>query len=297
MPVGSSTVSHNNQPNQMVGLNAPAHVIRAVADASERTGVSFSYLMAKADTESSFNPAAKARTSSATGLYQFIERTWLDMVDRHGAEYGLGDMAAAITRRSDGSFSVSDRATRQKILDLRKDPRISALMAAEYASENKQYLARHLNREITDTDLYLAHFLGAGGATRFLKALKRNPAASAVSIMPEAASANRGVFFTSGGRAKSLAQVYAGFEAKFGGDTQYARPQETEIRDASVQKPDDGAQLAALQPGAVPGAATPFLTTYLLSSLHSSGEQEEDGQNPAGYGAVPLTPSLFRTLA
>ncbi|HCK83734.1 MAG TPA: hypothetical protein DHW63_04230, partial [Hyphomonadaceae bacterium] len=67
----------------------------AIARASQATGVDFSLLVETARRESALNPHARAGTSSATGLFQFIESTWLDMVRRHGAEHGLGAQANA----------------------------------------------------------------------------------------------------------------------------------------------------------------------------------------------------------
>ena len=90
----------------------PADVVRGIQTASNKTGVDFKYLLAQAKIESGFNPAAKAATSTARGLYQFIEQTWLKMVKDHGAEYGLGDMADSISQGSDGRMRVADRATR-----------------------------------------------------------------------------------------------------------------------------------------------------------------------------------------
>jgi hypothetical protein len=197
---------------------APESVVRAVQEASQKVGVSFSYLMTKAATESSFNPNARAKSSSAAGLYQFIESTWLDMVKKHGADYGLGDMASKITRTSAGKLVVTDKAAKQDILALRNDPKMSALMAAEYAGENKAILEKSLGREATDTDLYLAHFLGAGGACKFLKAMSGDADCSAAAILPTAASANPAIFYSkSTGEAKSLQDIYAHFAKKFEG--------------------------------------------------------------------------------
>lgn len=288
------------------GVEVPANIYRAVADASQRVGVSFAYLMTKAQTESSFNPNAQAGTSSASGLYQFISSTWLDMVKKHGAEYGLGDMAAAITRRADGSLTVRDPALRREILDLRKDPQFSAYMAAEYASENREYLASKLNRDITDTDLYLAHFMGAGGATRFLQAMERNPDQRAAAVMPAAASANTNVFYSSSsGRALTLAQVYDRFDRKFEATpTYYAEGDDGNFIENGGST---GFAVASAspdyQPGAVPGAATPFLTTYLLAALEAPGEAEADALYSgarSAYGTanrLSLATSLYRERA
>ncbi len=304
------------------GVTVPANIYQAVADASQKVGVSFAYLMTKASTESSFNPNAQARTSSASGLYQFIERTWLDMVDKHGAEYGLGDYANAITRKADGTPTVANSAVRKQILDLRKDPRISALMAAEYAGENKQYLESRLNREVTDTDLYLAHFLGAGGATRFLKALEANPSARAASVLPDAAAANKGVFYaSSSGRALSLQSVYDRFANKFDEAPTYIAEgspllnSDPVIQDASWQS--DKAQTAGnITPASAVGEAGAIPNMYLISALEtpliSDESDDEDsgrgnangisamhaaGRYLAAPGAVPYTRSLYQGTA
>lgn len=193
------------QPTVFAG--APGPVRSAVQLASAETGVSFTYLMAKAAVESGYRTDVKASTSSATGLYQFIDRTWLSMVKENGAKYGLEDYAAKL------ESGKVDAKTRREILDLRKDPKLSALMAAEYARDNKESLEKSVGGEIGDTELYLAHFLGAGGAKRFLSAMRRNPNQIAAQVMPDAAHANRNVFYGKSG-ARTLSQVYDRFAAK-----------------------------------------------------------------------------------
>ncbi|MBX2833337.1 MAG: transglycosylase SLT domain-containing protein [Micavibrio sp.] len=182
---------------------APTGVVSAIKQASARTGVNFAYMVQQAAAESSFNPTAKAKTSSASGLYQFIESTWLDMVKRHGDKYGVD----------------TSGMSRKDILHLRNDASLSAGMAAEFANENKTSLNNNWakgEKDIGATELYLAHFLGAGGASSFLNARDRNPLTPAADIMPRAANANRNVFYEKGtGRAKSLQEVYAFFDKKF----------------------------------------------------------------------------------
>lgn len=195
---------------------APERIIKAVARASDRTGADFSFLMEKAKTESSFNPAAKARTSSATGLFQFIENTWLSMVKKHGEKYGLGDMAEKISFNSDGRACVCDAASRKQILDLRKNPEISALMAGEYSAENKEYLEAKTTCDIGATEMYIAHFMGAGGAAKFLNAREKQGDAVAATLFPDAARANRNIFFDKKtGQPRTLDQIYAIFDRKF----------------------------------------------------------------------------------
>lgn len=208
---------------QAASRSGAASVVAAVRNASQRTGADFSYLLEKASVESGFKTDAKAATSSATGLFQFIDRTWLEMVQQHGAKYGLGDMAQAIQRNPNGGLAVPDAAMRQKILNLRNDPVVSSLMAGELAQDNKEQMQEDLGRPIGKTDLYLAHFLGAGSATKFLKALQQNPNQPAASLFPEAARANRGVFYGDTGKAKSLGEIYDRFANRFAGETpQYA---------------------------------------------------------------------------
>lgn len=280
------------------GVEVPANVYKAVEQASARSGVSFAYLMTKAQTESSFNPEAQAKTSSASGLYQFIERTWLDMVDKHGAEYGLGKYADAITRKQDGTPVVANKALRQEILALRKDPEISAYMAAEYASENKAYLEKQLGRTATDTDLYMAHFLGAGGAAKFLKAMDRNGNQAAAAVMPAAANANRNVFYSaSSGRALSLDQVYARFDKKFDTGATYYAEGSSPADAATVQTAAvDAEDTTPVQYGAVPGATTPFFTTYLMAALEAPGEAEQE-MFPSGYRQYGAIGSYGRGFA
>lgn len=199
----------------------------AIQQAALSTGTDFSYLLRQARIESGFNPNAKARTSSATGLFQFTEQTWLATVKKHGAEQGLGWAAAAIQKGANGHYHVADPNLRQAILNLRKDPQSAASMAAEFASDNRAYLERHLGRPVETVDLYLAHFLGAGGASKFLTAQDADPNTSAASVVPAAARANRSIFYKSDGTPRTLAEVRDNFAAKLGVETSPTPPSQT----------------------------------------------------------------------
>ncbi|HEX8421553.1 MAG TPA: lytic transglycosylase domain-containing protein [Sphingomonas sp.] len=188
----------------------------AIAQASSRTGVDFSYLLGQAKLESGLNASARAGTSSASGLYQFIEQSWLAVVKKHGAENGMAWAADSIGQTSSGRYTVADGATRQSILALRNDPAAASLMAAEHASDNKTALEDKLGRPANGTDLYMAHFLGLGGAKKFLSAMQNDPGASASSLFPAAASANRNIFYASNGQPRSLSQIYDRFATKLG---------------------------------------------------------------------------------
>lgn len=191
-----------------------AGVLRAIQQAASRTGVDFSYLLHKANQESGLNPSAKASTSSASGLFQFINQTWLRMIKDKGASYGLGQEAAAISLKN-GKADVADPAMREKILNLRHDPVLASAMAAEFTRDNKDYLDAAVGGRIGSTELYMAHFLGAGGAAKFLNAMRSAPETTGTALFPEAASANKTVFYDKGGRALALKDIYARFAAKF----------------------------------------------------------------------------------
>jgi hypothetical protein len=173
----------------------------------------FDYLLGQAQLESGLNPAARAGTSSATGLYQFIDQSWLGIIKQHGAENGLGWASNAITR-SGNRWVVNDPQMKSAILNLRNNPEVSATMAANFASDNQASLESTLGRGATGTDLYMAHFLGLGGAKSFLQTMQSNPGASGAAMFPAAARANRSIFYDAGGNARSLGDIYQRFAAK-----------------------------------------------------------------------------------
>ena len=196
-------------------ISTAGRVQSAIARAASRTGVDFNYLLGQAKLESGLNAAARAGTSSASGLYQFIDQSWLSVVKKHGAEHGLGWAADAIGT-SGGRMTVSDGATRSAILALRNNPEVASLMAAEHASDNAGALQGTLGRPANGTDLYMAHFLGLGGAKQFLSAMQAAPDRTAAAMFPAAARANRNVFYDSTGNARSLSEVYDRFAGKLG---------------------------------------------------------------------------------
>ena len=171
---------------------APETNVRAaIQRAADRTGVNFDLLVQTARRESALNANARAGTSSATGLFQFIDSTWLDMVRRHGAAHGLGQYAQALQSGS------ADASTRADILALRTDPELSACMAGELTRENAQSLSAQLGRAPSAGELYAAHVLGSGGAARLIQAAAQG-APNASALFPREASANRGIFYASG---------------------------------------------------------------------------------------------------
>lgn len=179
---------------------AAGAVLPAIAAAAGRTGVNFSALFHTARLESGFNPSARANSSTATGLFQFIDSTWLEMLERHGAANGIASLP------------------RPQALALRNDPEIASLMAAEHMAENATALEKALGRRTDATDLYLAHFLGAGGATRFLRRLADAPETAGATLLPAAAKANQAIFYAQG-VPRSLAEIHRLLGTRLAGST------------------------------------------------------------------------------
>lgn len=189
-------------PTGIAGNATAAPVRSVIAHAARETGMDFQYMLAQAKIESALNPHAKAPTSSAAGLYQFTRDTWLRTLEAHGDKHGLGWASAAIS-----GGRITDPSLAPRIMALRYDATASALMAGELAGDNRDALSGLLGREPDETELYLGHFLGSGGAGRFLTALAQSPDMSAAALMPKAAGANRPIFYTASGAARSVREV------------------------------------------------------------------------------------------
>ncbi len=185
--------------------NPATDVAAALSRAADATGADFGQLVATARRESAFNPSARAATSSASGLFQFVEGTWFDMVRRHGAAHGLGDYA---TQLASGRV---DASVRREILALRNDPEIAARMAAELTRDNAEALRAGLGREPTARELYAAHVLGAGGAKRLIAAADAG-APDASAIFAREAAVNRGLFYMPDGAPRSAEALLARFD-------------------------------------------------------------------------------------
>lgn len=192
-----------------------AKLAGTIRQAAAATGASFEYLVSAAKIESNLNPSAAASTSSARGLYQFIEQTWLGTVKEAGAAFGYGQYANAISKSSSGHYYVDDPAVRADILKLRDDPAANAAMAGVLTQSNSFKLTGELGRRPTDGELYIAHFMGVNGAARLINSAQSNPNASAPALFPAAAAANRPIFYDRDGSPRSVSQVYSVLTSRY----------------------------------------------------------------------------------
>lgn len=254
-----------------------ARVLSALTTASRSTGIDFGYLAATAKRESAFDPDAKAPTSSATGLFQFIDQTWLSTLRSSGAELGYAEQAQAITARADGTLTVPDRKMRKDIMELRKDPVAASLMAGALTQSNAAQLRQSIGREPSDGELYIAHFLGAGGASRLINAAESTPQADATRMFPAAAKANRPIFYERNGSARTVAEVHQQLVSKHL-DTQSAALALSESTDAfpasAVPDPDQAvSRIPALEAGVGGNVFAELFRPTVQTGLSAQGQQ------------------------
>lgn len=229
-------------------------VVNAIKEGADKTGVGFDYLLKTAQRESALAPDAKARTSSATGLFQFIEQTWLSMMRQEGPKQGMANFAGAISEDGNGRLTVSDPALREKILQLRTDPQVATVMAGALTQKNAEQLGQALGRQPQAGELYIAHVLGARGASDLIRMAGADPTRAAARDFPEAAAANRPIFYDKAGRARSAQEVY-GLLAASHASTQVAATTGAMLAQARPTGAATTATAYAAEPPVVPIAA------------------------------------------
>jgi len=263
-------------------ISAQPNVTHAIKQASVRTGTDFDYLMKTAMRESNLETQAKAKTSSAAGLFQFIEQTWLGTMKQHGAELGYGQFAQAIQTTSNGRHIVPDRQMKQEILALRHDAAASSLMAGALTSDMSEAMERATGREPSQGELYMGHFLGTGGAIEMMKTLQSDPNGKAPDYFPQAAEANRAIFYDPNGAPRSVKEVYANLISKHGG-TKTPAP--------------------AMPENAVPGRVYMASREFTPSTQRYGAPGDMGGAGftgmslPGAGGGMKLTPAVIDILA
>lgn len=188
--------------------------------------------------ESGNNPLAKAKTSSAAGLYQFTAGTWDGLTKQLGLNYTLED---------------------------RFDPKKSRKVVEAFTRQNERHLTNRLNREPNEAELYLAHFSGAGGASKFLTALEENPDASVKDIFKDnQIKANKNVFLNKDGSYKKARDIYNWAAKKF--DVEELKPAVKEPEKISkrfIEPPVVERDNTAVSSPKIPSLAnTPINPTY-----------------------------------
>ncbi len=197
-------------------VKVPRSIVENVVQAAKTTDMDPALLMAIADKESSFAPTAKAGTSSASGLFQFVEKTWLKALQAFGLRYGQEKAVKAI---QGGEAPRVAAQKRSEILKLRNDPYLSAALAAEMLKRDGAKIAERVGRPLTPGETYLIHFLGPEDAGRFIEKLNKTPNASAAQLLPKPARANKPIFYEKQGRKlkdRSLSEVHEAFEHMMG---------------------------------------------------------------------------------
>jgi hypothetical protein len=222
-----------------------AVVIGAIRNAARATGAEFQYLLATAQVESGLNPTASVSSSSARGLFQFIDQTWLSTLKQAGPSLGYGGYADAIVQTPAG-YTVPDPAMRQRVLALRDDPVANAAMAGAFTQQNAAALRAQIGRSPSEGDLYVAHFLGAGGAAQLINLAGQAPDTTAAPIFPNAAKANPSIFYDRQGHARSVSEVYRVLTARY--DVARAAPAVPASVLASPAQPANAAPVAPAAP-------------------------------------------------
>ncbi len=234
-------------------IKAPLNISNAIRKASQATGTDFSYLLKTAARESAFKSSAKARTSSATGLFQFIESTWLKTVKEAGNKFGLGKYTPYIFKTQSGRHYVPNEKLRAEILQLRNNPEISAVMAGAFTQKNSEFITSELGRNPTQGELYIAHFLGPKGASNLISLAENNPNARADKYFPRAARANKPIFY-SRGRPLTVTQVYNDLVSNYAKSQAVAATPAGAARKPAVEPLKQIAQASAGAPERLSGA-------------------------------------------
>jgi len=247
-------------------ITVPQSLAYVLNTAGDKSNVDFDYLLKTAMRESSLNPDAKAPSSSAVGLFQFLDTTWLQVMKEEGPRLGYQKYADAITKGPDGNYVVKDKALRTEILKLREDPQIAADMAAAFTESNGQYLESKFGRMPSPGELYIAHFLGPQGAEKLFDAGLKNPDQVAAALFPSAAKANPQIFYD-GKHARTIREVYKALVA--------------------THNAIEGAPLPAVDPA--------FATQQLAGSGATPGGPT-DATNPAAVPAITPKDMSFTAL-
>ncbi len=221
-----------------------------------------SYMATTAMLESGGDANARAKTSSAGGMFQFLDGTWKQLTKEMGKNYSLED---------------------------KFDPRKAAEVMAYFTEKNKKQLERSTGRPASNTDLYMAHFLGAGGASKFLNAMGRNPNALAADMDPRAARANKNIYYDESGKPRTLKQVYDLMASK------YNKQAEVVATGRAPKFVQEMAAAGGMRPGGGEAAGpSGDLAAYFNFRSPSGDETDFRGMNGALQNALMLAAQDYK---
>jgi hypothetical protein len=288
---------------EIAKTQSQANVVSILQNAAAQTGSDFHYLLSTAMRESSLKPQAQSSSSSAAGLFQFVEQTWLGLVKNYGSKFGLDSYASEITKGSNGHYHVADSADRKAILALRKDPKTAALMAGEFSNATRATLKADLGRDVCGGELYAAHFLGTDGACRLIKMSDASPDANAAHAFPQAAGANRSVFYHANGTAKSVREVYDWALKQTNAKTLAPAPAPSDNTADTIIDATPGPDKAPLNRVSLSSVTSNIGNQQALMALaswtpsHGFFSQDGAGQSSLPLPSVLLSPALMDILA
>ena len=259
-------------------IAVPQTLAYMLTSAGDRNGVDFDYLLQTAMRESSLNPQARAQSSSAVGLFQFLESTWLQVMKEQGPRLGYQQYADAIQNTGDG-YKVADPQMKEQILKLREDPQIAADLAAAFTKSNGDYLSAKFGRQPSAGELYIAHFLGAQGAEKMFNAGLQNPDQIAADLFPRQAQANRTIFYDNG-QPRTIRQVYRALVSQ---------------HETGVPSVEFATQQLASQPAAPPPPMIPSRFSPANMSFTGLFKNEEQAQPQSPLEPVAAGGSAFFT--
>ena len=259
-------------------IKVPQGLALVLNSAGDKSDVDFNYLVATAQRESSMNPAAKASSSSAVGLFQFLDSTWLQVMKQEGPRLGYQAYADAITVDQNDDYVIKDKSLRADVLKLRENPQVAADMAAAFTRSNGEYLQQKFGRMPSPGELYIAHFLGPQGAEKMFRAGLDDPDQVAAKLFPRQAKANPQIFYDHG-HARTIREVYKALVAKHN-DTVVATP--------AV----DATQVAT----AAPDAVDPKFAAQQLAGVDAKGWPTDALPSRFTKADMSFT-SLFATVA
>lgn len=304
-----SRIEQTSQAKDSTTGALPPDLSQFVNKAASDYGVSASYLDSTIMREfggelSKAKPDYAARNTepgaTSTGVMQFTDGTFKQLVKDPAVAAALG---------------VTKDMTDEQVLALRGNPEKAIIAGAILAKQNKAYMEQNIGRPVTDVELYMAHFLGAPEATRFVRSMESNSTAPAAEAFPDAAKMNANVFKGKDGKALSLAEVYDNISRSFTASTSQVAYDDNQVRQKLLDKMEtalstnEGMKFAASvgvvtltpldQEGAFPARAAALKTasTYYGRQLQPFTPDEEAYiQKTLNDGGVDKTLGLMTDI-